>query len=168
VFYLSGPWNIGEFRKRLPASRQSEWSTAQLPGPDGPGDSVTYGSSLVIPRSSRHKQAAWALVEYLSRPEVQVRFHALTGDLPARRTAWSDTSLAGNRYAAAFRAQLERVVPTPQVPEWEQIATKVYEHGERAVRGRQTPAQAMRALDRDVDNLLDKRRYLMSRREAAH
>jgi multiple sugar transport system substrate-binding protein len=106
-------------------------------------------------------------MEYLSRPDVQVKFHDLTGDLPARRSAWQDSSLAGNRYAAAFRDQLERVVPTPQVPEWEQIATKVFEHGERAVRGRQTPVQAMTALDRDVDRLLEKRRWLLSRREVS-
>ena len=56
VFYLSGPWNIGEFRKRLPATQQDDWSTAPLPGPDGPGDSVAYGSSLVISGAS-HAQA---------------------------------------------------------------------------------------------------------------
>ena len=33
----SGPWNIGEFKRRLPADRQDSWMTAPLPGPDGPG-----------------------------------------------------------------------------------------------------------------------------------
>ena len=46
-------------------------------------------------------------------------------------------------------------------PEWEQIATKVFEHGEQAVRGKQTPAQAMAALDKDVNGILEKRRWLM-------
>ena len=37
AFYLSGPWNIGEFRRRLPAGEQGDWATAPLPGPEGPG-----------------------------------------------------------------------------------------------------------------------------------
>jgi multiple sugar transport system substrate-binding protein len=37
----------------------------------------------------------------------------------------------------------------------------VFEHGERAVRGKQTPQQAMAALDRDVNAILEKRRWLM-------
>ena len=37
AFYVSGPWNIGEFKRRLPADRQDSWMTAPLPGPDGPG-----------------------------------------------------------------------------------------------------------------------------------
>jgi multiple sugar transport system substrate-binding protein len=167
AMYISGPWQIGEFTNRLPAGMQDKWMTAPLPGVDGPGVSLAGGATLALFRRSEHKDEAWKLMEYLSRPDVQVKFHDLTGDLPARRSAWQDSSLAGNRHAAAFREQLERVVPTPQVPEWEQIATKVFEHGERAVRGRQTPAEAMRALDRDVDQLLEKRRWLAARREVA-
>ncbi len=166
AMYISGPWQIGEFTNRLPKTMQDKWMTAPLPGMEGPGVSLAGGASLALFRKSEHKSEAWALMEYLSRTDVQVKFHHLTGDLPPRRTAWMDSSLAGNRYAAAFREQLDRVVPTPQVPEWEQIATKVFEHGERAVRGRQTPQQAMSALDRDVDNLLVKRRWLMDRARA--
>ncbi len=167
AMYISGPWQIGEFTNRLPASMQDKWMTAPLPGVDGPGVSLAGGATLALFRRSSNKDAAWKLMEYLSRTDVQIKFHDLTGDLPARRSAWQDSSLAGNRYAAAFRDQLERVVPTPKVPEWEQIATKVFEHGERAVRGRQTPRQAMTALDRDVGNLLEKRRWLISRQQVA-
>ena len=39
------------------------------------------------------REAAWRLIEYLSRPEQQQRFYELTGSLPARTAAW----LAGER-----------------------------------------------------------------------
>jgi multiple sugar transport system substrate-binding protein len=106
-------------------------------------------------------------MEYLSRPDVQIKFYGLTGDLPARRSAWQDSSLANNVHARAFRDQLDRVVPTPQVPEWEEIATKVYEHGEQAVRGKKTIDQTLAELDRDVNALLEKRRYMMSQKKLA-
>ncbi|HVF40341.1 MAG TPA: sugar ABC transporter substrate-binding protein [Gemmatimonadaceae bacterium] len=167
AMYISGPWQIGEFTNRLPAAMQDKWMTAPLPGVDGPGVSLAGGATLSLFRSSEHKEAAWKLMEYLSRPDVQLAFYKLTGDLPARRQTWTDSTLAGNRHARAFRDQLDRVVPTPQVPEWEQIATKVFEHGEKAVRGRVPAEQALAALDRDVNGILEKRRWLIAQRTTA-
>jgi len=167
AMYISGPWQIGEFTNRLSPAMKDKWMTAPLPGVDGPGVSLAGGASLSLFRGSKHKAEAWMLMEYLSRRDVQVRFSELTGDLPARRTAWPDTLLAGNKYVAAFRNQLERAVSTPKVPEWEQIATTVFTHGEQAVRGRQTPAQAMAALDKDVNGILEKRRWLMDHKKGA-
>lgn len=163
VFYLSGPWNIGEFRKRLPASRQSEWSTAQLPGPGGPGDSVAYGSSLVILRGSKHKDAAWKLIEYLSRPDVQVRFYELLGDLPARRSAWKNPVLQHDPKLRAFRAQLEHMRPAPQVPEWEQIVNMMQDVAARAIAGRLTVDEAAAQMDAQADTILAKRRWVLDR-----
>jgi multiple sugar transport system substrate-binding protein len=167
AMYISGPWQIGEFRNRLPADAQGTWMTAPLPGPTGPGVSMAGGASLVVFRGSRRKSDAWKIVEYLSRPGVQLRFYALTGDLPPTRTAWADSTLANNRYARAFRDQLERMVPLPKVPEWEQIATKVFEYGEQAIRGRLSPDSTLAALDRDVNGLLEKRRWMAEQSEKA-
>ena len=94
AFYISGPWNIGEFKRRLPPERQDDWMTAPLPGPTGPGASIAGGASLAVFARSERKEAAWKLVEYLSRPDVQLRFFELTGDLPARRSVWRAPVLA--------------------------------------------------------------------------
>ncbi|HUP01495.1 MAG TPA: sugar ABC transporter substrate-binding protein [Gemmatimonadota bacterium] len=160
---ITGPWNIGEFRRRLPDALQDDWGTAPLPGPEGPGVSMAGGSSLVIFRGAEHPDTAWRLIEYLSEPAVQLRFYELTGDLPAVKAAWESPVLAGDRQVRAFREQLERVEPLPRVPEWERIATKVYEYGEGAVRGRLTIDAALAALDRDVDRILEKRRWMLAR-----
>ncbi len=166
AFYVSGPWNIGELRRRLPADQQDSWMTAPLPGPNGPGASIAGGSSLVVFRASRHRDAAWRLVEFLSQPAVQRRFHALTGDLPPRRTTWEDPGLAADVHARAFREQLERVRPAPQVPEWERIASAMRVVAERAVRGGLAVEAAARELDARADRILEKRRWLLARRAA--
>jgi multiple sugar transport system substrate-binding protein len=162
-FYISGPWSIGEFTRRLPPEQQSTWTTASMPGPEGPGASIAGGSSLVIFRNSRHKADAWRLLEYLSTVEVQRQFYELTGDLPPRRTSWQDPRLAANPYTRAFREQLERAKPAPKVPEWERIMTEMRLVAERAVQGEISVDQAAQELDQTVDGILEKRRWLASR-----
>lgn len=166
AFFITGPWNIGELRRRLPAELQESWMTAPLPGPDGPGASTAGGASLVVFRASRRKQAAWKLIEYLSRPEVQRRFYALTGNLPPRRSTWRDPALAGDAHARAFRDQLERVVPAPRVPEWERIASEMRLVAERAVHEGLSVDAAAAELDARVDRILEKRRWILARRSA--
>ncbi len=165
-FYISGPWNIEEFKRRLPPERQRDWMTAPLPGPDGPGASTAGGSSLVIFRSSRHARAAWRLIEYLSQPAVQVRFHALSGNLPPRRTPWTDPHLARDVYARAFRDQLERARPAPKIPEWKRIVSEMQLTAEQVVAGGADIAQATSALDRRVDAILEKRRWMLAHRKS--
>ncbi|MEI7035257.1 sugar ABC transporter substrate-binding protein [Fulvimonas yonginensis] len=164
AFYLSGPWNIGEFRRRLPAAQQGDWATAPLPGPDGPGAGLAGGASLVVFRRSTHKQAAWALIEYLSRPQVQQRFYELLGDMPPRRASWAGGVLRDDPKAQAFREQLERVRPTPAVPEWERIANEMQRLAAQAVAGELSVDQAAAELDRRTDRILAKRRWVLDRR----
>lgn len=166
AFYLSGPWNIREFRNRAPAALKDQWGTMPLPGPDGPGAGIAGGTSLVIFRSSERKQAAWQLIEFLSRPDIQQRFHALIGDLPPRRSTWQTPALANDEYARAFRDQLERVKPTPKVLEWERIAQEMRVVTEQVVRGGLPQDQAVRDLDTRVDAILEKRRWMYEREQA--
>lgn len=160
-FYISGPWNIGEFKRRLPAYKQDSWMTAPLPGPNGPGASSAGGSSLVVFEHSKHKNEAWQVIEYLSQPAVQLRFYAMTGNLPPRRSAWADERLAHDPYAAAFRDQLERAKSPPKVPEWERIATEMRLVTEALVAGQLTVDQAVTELDARADRILEKRRWML-------
>jgi multiple sugar transport system substrate-binding protein len=168
AFYPTGPWNIGEFRRRLPPEMRGKWTTAPWPAPDAqgadgaPGVSVAGGSSLGVFRSARQPRAAWQLIEYLSQPAQQLRFYALCGDLPARLAAWDDPALARDPEAHAFWQQLQHVRSTPKVPEWEQIAFQIYDHAEAVVRGHAPPAAALAALDREVDHILEKRRWVLA------
>jgi multiple sugar transport system substrate-binding protein len=164
-YYISGPWNIAEFEHRLPPALSKDWMTAPLPGPDGPGASIAGGSSLVIFAHSHRKAQAWQLIEYLSRPDVQERFRALTGDMPPRRAAWDMPALAADPYARAFRQELELAKPAPKVPEWEPIADELRLISAQAATGQITVEQAVRELDQRVDAILEKRRWVLARRQ---
>jgi multiple sugar transport system substrate-binding protein len=165
ALYISGPWDLGEFRRRLPPELQGRWTTAPLPGPDGPGASIAGGASLVMFRRPQAKREAWALIDYLARPTVQQQFYRLTGNLPPRRASWADERLANDPQAQVFAQQLERAKPTPAVPEWERIVQEMQLFAARAVHERSKPAEVALALDARVDTFLAKRRWMLDRAE---
>ncbi|MBM4200913.1 MAG: extracellular solute-binding protein, partial [Gammaproteobacteria bacterium] len=166
LFFIGGPWMMGELGRRLPTGWQGRWETAPMPSWDGPypGASLAGGSSLAISTRSEHREAAWALIEFLSKPAQQIAFFRLTGDLPSRRSSWNDPALTHDPHAQPFRAQLEHTLAVPKVPEWERIAAKIGYYAEQAVRGSLGEDEALRRLDRDVDAILEKRRWLLEQR----
>ena len=113
-------------------------------------------------KKSRHKREIWQLIEFLSQPAQQLRFHELSGDLPPRRSVWADPALANDPYAKAFRDQLERVKSAPKVPEWERIAQEIRLTTERVVRSGEPIDQALRELDTRTDAILEKRRWMLA------
>ena len=165
AFYITGPWNIGEFQQRLPATLNGKWATAPMPAPDAtrPAASIAGGASLALFRGSQHAAMAWQVIEYLSAPARQIEFYRLTGDLPSRKTAWTTQDLMHDRYAQAFWQQLQDVRSTPKIPEWERIADKITQYAEAAIRERMDMDSALAGLDTDVDELLEKRRWLLRR-----
>jgi multiple sugar transport system substrate-binding protein len=166
AFYITGPWNVSEFRRRLSPAMEGKWTTAPLPGPDGeyPGVSTAGGCSLVMFRQGPQKEAAWKFVEFLSRVEGQVELCLCTSNLPARDDAWEAAGLLKDPEFAAFHEQLNNVRPVPPVPEWEQIVTgELVKTAEAVIGGRVEIGKALETLDRKVDQILEKRRWMLAR-----
>jgi len=158
---ITGPWNVSEIRKRYPQLKD-RWSTATIPARQN-FNSIAGGSSLVLFKNTRHPMAAWKLIEFLSQPEIQLEFFQLTLDLPAVKAAWNTDEIQKDQEMAAFYTQLEHVVPTPKIAEWEQVAVKIQEHLEQVIFGRISLEQAVINLNRDVNRILEKRRWLLSK-----
>lgn len=158
---------VGDLARRSTEIPRASWAVAAMPGPSGPANGMIDGSSLVVTRTARDPARARRLVDYLCRPATQLAFHAITGDLPSRPSAWTTPRLANDPVAATFARQLARGVAPPAVPEWERIVTDVQGLAERMVRGQFTVAQAAAAMDARVDDLLAKRRWLLDRARIA-
>jgi len=162
---ITGPWNLGEFKHRIPADQQDRWATAPmpppLPGMPYPGASIAGGASLVLLAGARDSAAAWEWVQWLSAPAQQARFYQQTGDLPSRRSAWDLTDLVRDPQAAPFLTQLANALPLPKVPEMERICTAVAERSEQVMRGGKSLDEALAGLDADADRILEKRRWMI-------
>lgn len=94
-------------------------------------------------------------------PAAQLALHRATGDLPARRSVWREAELAEDPVIAPFARQLELARPLPKVPEWERVVTDMQIVADRMVRGEYTVSGAAAEMDRRVDEILAKRRWMM-------
>ncbi len=164
--YISGPWNIPEFKKWMKDDLSDKWMTAPLPGykDEYPGVSLAGGSSLVIFNNSQNKKESWKLIEFLSEVNSQLEIYKMINNLPAVMKAWEDSSLRNDKYMKAFYEQFLNVTATPKINEWEQIVfSKLQQYAEFAARGVLSTDEALKKLDADVDKILEKRRWLLSR-----
>jgi multiple sugar transport system substrate-binding protein len=159
---VSGAWSIGELAARLPPRLAEQWGTAPMPAWDAqtPGVSVVGGAGLAIAATSRHKQAAWQWMAYLADTTRAVRFYEATGDLPPRASAWQRAGLHADPRTRTFWGQLRHVRAAPAIPEWGRIARAIGERSEAVARAWSTVDEAVVGLDRDVDAILEKRRWL--------
>lgn len=166
--YISGPWNIPEFKKWMIGNLSDKWMTAPMPGyaNDYPGVSLAGGSSLVIFKDSKYKKEVWKFFEYLSEKSTQIEFYKLLNNLPAIKEAWDDPIFKDDPYMQAFYLQFMNVRATPKIPEWEQIAfAKVQQYAELAARNVISVEEALRRLDKDVDRILEKRRWIVEEKK---
>ena len=157
--WITGPWNINELRERAP-ELEGKWRTAPVPAGRN-AVSTAGGASLVIYRSSSYPAHAWRFIEFMSSVEVQESFFTLTNDLPAVKAAWKRPSLGNDQEIQAFFEQLASVAPTPPIAEWEQIAVAIQMFMEKAIYEELEFEEAISELNREVNRILERRRWLL-------
>lgn len=87
------------------------------PGERGLGGSTLGGWQLGVYRHSRHPEGAWALVEFLLRPESQAHMARTVGYRPARRSLYRDPRVLRDiPILALLPPILESARPRPVTP----------------------------------------------------
>ncbi|HVL17110.1 MAG TPA: extracellular solute-binding protein, partial [Gemmatimonadales bacterium] len=134
---------------------------AVAPMPAGPGGSPTAalgGAQLAINANSEHPDAAWAVIDFLTRPEQMLERAQVVGQFPARRTGISEADLtrALSIPPAQIRAVVERAVPRPVTPVYTQLSDILQIQLHRALTRQATPEAALRDAQEQMQRLLDR------------
>jgi len=132
---------------------------AVAPVPGGQGGEPTAalgGQQLAVSASSDAPDAAWALVEYLSRPEQMRERAAVAGQYPARRSLYEDGSL--EEVLAVPPARAARIIaaarPRPVTPHYARLSRELQIPLHRALSGQEDPGAALRAAARAMETVL--------------
>jgi multiple sugar transport system substrate-binding protein len=145
--FISGPWMVGIVTDA--GADPDSWTVAHQPAEQS-ATSFVGGANLGVFTDSDNKAAAWAFVEYVSQPEVQVKWYETVNALPAVQSAWDDPALSGDELLAAFGEQLEDAKAPPAVPNWEQVASVIDSQLEQVVVGGAEPADACAAMQQEA------------------
>ena len=112
---FTGPWFLGEIDPGI------DWGLAPLPKVAEAGGAplrpwmTVEGAFIAAP--SRHKDAAYEFVKYLT-DNGPAKIMAVEGrQSPSNRSAYDDPKVANDPVLKAFRAQVEVAVPMPNLPE---------------------------------------------------
>jgi len=101
---------------------------AVAPMPAGPAGRYSFsgGSNLAIFKSSKNKEAAWRVVQYLTMDDrAQVAYSQLTGFLPAKRTAFENPFFTNDPFRKVFSDAVKTARAYPCIPAWGPIETVV-------------------------------------------
>ncbi|MFQ5890851.1 MAG: ABC transporter substrate-binding protein [Gemmatimonadota bacterium] len=134
---------------------------AVAPMPAAPGGRATAalgGSQLAINANTEHPEAAWLLIEYLTRPEQMLERARVAGQYPTRPALYDRPALAEALpiSPAQARAIVERATPRPVTPVYTQLSEILQIRLHRALTGQQEPDEALREAAREMRELLAK------------
>jgi len=134
---------------------------AVAPMPAGPGGAPTAalgGAQFAINANTEHPEAAWAVIDYLTRPEQMLERARVVGQFPTRMSLYDDTALAAALSvppAQAF-AIIRHAVPRPVTPVYTQLSDILQIHLHRALTNQEEPAQALARAGDQIQRLLDR------------
>lgn len=121
---FSGPWVLKVLSTEKAKGGQKEshtagnFSVASYPAGIRGNQTLFSGSDLAVMKSSKNKDEAWKLVQYLMSREAQVKYSMQSGMLPSRVDVLNDPALLKLAHYADFLEQIKLGRHYPVVPAW--------------------------------------------------
>jgi multiple sugar transport system substrate-binding protein len=129
--------------------------------PAGPGGHPTAafgGAQLAINAFSPEAEAAWQVIEYLTRPEQMLERARIVGQFPTRTAIYDDPALAAALEIPPAQAReiIEAAVPRPVTPVYTQLSEILQIQLHRALSRQAQPQDALARAAVEMQQLLDR------------
>lgn len=157
VLMRNWPYAASLLRDASESRVAGRFAVASMPAaPGGAPTSALGGSQLAINRHSRYPERAYALIEFLTRPEQMLERAREAGQYPTRRSLYETSELAEalGLPPADVRAIIERAVPRPVTPVYTQLSEILQVRLHRTLTGQQEPDAALEEAAREMRQLL--------------
>ena len=161
--YPAGAWNRAELLRKRHLLPPDRWATAPMPGGPGGARALIAGAVLCVASTAADPARAWALVRHLTSEREELRLHRIAGTLPSLPSVWQQAGMTTDPVLATFGDALTRPAAGRNLVEWERIGGEVQLVAEQVVRGRLSVDEGVVEMDRRVDAILAKRRWMLER-----
>lgn len=157
--FISGPWMINILQDAIDqgiTTDEYEWNIATLPAGSVDNTSFLGGASLAVTSYSDHVEEALTFIDFMSDPEVQVKWHEMANTLPAVISSWDDPALAENETLQVFGEQLENAKGPTMLVEHQEIENLVITALEQIVVGGADVTETFNRLNDEAQAILDR------------
>jgi multiple sugar transport system substrate-binding protein len=125
--WIGGPWVLASVKRTdddaWNDSIRNQIAVAPMPkGPTGDANTFVGGSDLMVMKSSKHKDASWALIKYLSEDGTQKDYAGLMGMFPARLEPQEQQGQT-DANAEAFYKAIQTGRTYAPIPQWGSVET---------------------------------------------
>ena len=131
---IDSPFRIPDLKKYFP---NLDYAVAAIPFNKIPASEVV-GNSLVIPRGSKHREAAWRFIKFASDPEQMARICQAAGRIPARQSVARSREFYGDPLIRPFIDQISYGRSIPVVPGWQEVGRTLADDIEKALKGQKS------------------------------
>jgi multiple sugar transport system substrate-binding protein len=159
AFMRNWPYAYALLQDTAASRVAGRYAVATMPAAPGGRPTATLGGAqLAINANSDHPEAAWAVIEYLTRPEQMLERARVVGQFPTRPALYDDPALARALTIppAQAREVIEHAVPRPVTPVYTELSEILQIDLHRALTRQQEPAAALAHASREMQALLDR------------
>jgi multiple sugar transport system substrate-binding protein len=148
---FSGSWLFDPLKKA-----DFNWYCAPFPGNNHhPGISFAGGEYLAISEKSEMKPEAEKLLEFITRPDNEIRLAKVFNIFPADKNLQKDSFYLNRNQGKVFIDQLTHARMTPVHPKWLEIEAILEDETAQALYKKKMPEEAMKSCDVRVKELLN-------------
>ncbi|HEY4387737.1 MAG TPA: ABC transporter substrate-binding protein [Ktedonobacteraceae bacterium] len=117
------------------------------------------GTGLFINKDSKHPDAAWRFIKYMTSVQTLQQYTDVTGTVPARASFLKSDLVQKRPFMKNFlEAQATNVFrPNPNIPAWVQARDVLTRYLEKAMAQQMTPKAALDAAAQEAGSLLTKK-----------
>lgn len=159
AFMRNWPYAYGLMQDSTQSRVAGRFAIAPMPAaPGGRSTAALGGAQLAINRNAEHPEAAWTVIEYLTRPEQMLERAEVVGQFPTRAAVYDQPALAEALSVPPpdARRVIERATPRPVTPVYTQLSEILQIHLHRALTRQRTPGQALGEAQAEMQRLLDR------------
>ena len=153
------PYAAGPLQDTAESKVAGRFAVAPMPaGPGGHPTAAFGGAQLAINAYSPEAEAAWLVIEYLTRPEQMLERAQVVGQFPTRTASYDDPALADALEIPPAQAReiIEAAVPRPVTPVYTQLSEILQIQLHRALSRQAEPRDALARAAAEMQELLDR------------
>jgi multiple sugar transport system substrate-binding protein len=153
------PYAVGPMQDSAESRVAGRFAVAPMPAGRGGRPTAAFGGAqLAINAFSPEAEAAWRVIDYLTRPEQMLERAEIVGQFPTRTGVYDDPALAEALAISPAQAReiIEAAVPRPVTPAYTQLSEILQIQLHRALSGQAEPAEALARAASQMQALLDR------------